>query len=157
MNLSFSVGDIWGGLALIVSMYAAHKTIKFNERQKSLIESQERLNALLLKKEENESLSSQKADLGVSFLKLGNNRYRLKIWNKGKATARNVTITFPDGNDIVPSSELRDKFPLEFLETYGSVELIASVHMQTKSKHTVCLSWSDSFSEHNDKTFYPMI
>lgn len=157
MNLSFSVGDIWGGLALIVSIYAAHKTIKFNERQKSLIEGQERLNALLLKKEENESLSSQKADLGVSFLRLGNSKYRLKIWNKGKATARNVTISFPEGNEIVPNSELRDKFPLEFLETHGSVELIASVHMQTKSKQVVCLSWSDSFNDQNEKTFYPTI
>ncbi len=108
--MSFS--DLWAGLALVVSIYAAHKTIKFNERQKSLIESQERLNKLLLKKEETESLAGRKADLGVNFIKLGGDHYRLKVWNKGKAPARNVKIAFPEGNDLIPDWELTSKFPL---------------------------------------------
>jgi hypothetical protein len=50
MSLPFSISDLWAGIALLVSIYAAYTTKKFNERQKSLIESQERLNRLLLKK-----------------------------------------------------------------------------------------------------------
>jgi hypothetical protein len=157
MNLSISFSDISAGLALLVSIYAAYKTIKFNERQKSLIESQERLNALLLKKEETESLSSQKADLGVSFIRLGNSNYRLKVWNKGKVPAKNVKIAFPGGNEIIPDSELMNKFPLESLEGYQSVELIAYVHMGTKGKQVVSLVWSDDFQNNNEKTFFPTI
>jgi hypothetical protein len=157
MSLSFSLSDISSGVALMVSIYAAYKTIRFNERQKSLIESQERLNALLLKKEETESVVARRADLGVSFLKLGNSNFRLKIWNKGKAPARGVAISFPEGNDIVSDLELASKFPLESLETFQSVELIAFVGMDTKSKHAVTLIWSDDFQGQNEKTFYPTI
>lgn len=157
MTLPFTISDLWAGAALLVSIYAAHKTIKFNERQKSLIESQERLNQLLLKKEENESLTNARADLGASFVKIGNGNYRLKIWNKGKAAARNVEISFPGGNEIIPESELRTKFPLELLDTYQSVELLASVHMQTKNKHTVRLSWSDDINDQNEKTLFPTL
>lgn len=154
MSLSFSISDLWAGIALLVSIYAAQTTKKFNERQKSLIESQERLNKLLLKREEDESLTTRRADLSASFIKLGSSKYRLKIWNKGKAPARNVRIAFPEGNEIIPDSELRDKFPLELLETHQSVELIASVHMQTKSKQVVSLTWSDAFQEDNEKTVF---
>jgi hypothetical protein len=140
MSFSFSLSDLWAGIALVVSMYAAQKTIKFNERQKSLIESQERLNELLLTKEKTDSLTAKKADLGVGFIKLGSSNYRLKIWNKGKAPAKDVRVSFPEGNEIISKSELANKFPLESLETHQSVELIAFVHMQTKSKHTVSLT-----------------
>jgi hypothetical protein len=154
VSLSFSISDLWAGIALLVSIYAVQTTKKFNERQKSLIESQERLNNLLLKKEEDESLTTKRADLGASFIKLGSSKYRLKIWNKGKAPARNVRIAFPEGNEIILDSELRDKFPLELLETHQSVELIAAVHMQTKSKQVVDLTWSDAFQEDNEKTVF---
>lgn len=155
--MSFSLSDIWAGLALLVSIYAAHKTARFNERQKSLIESQERLNNLLVNKEEIESRLVKKADLGVNFIKLGNNNYRLKVWNKGKAPARSVQISFPEGNEIIPDREIEGKFPLESLDTFQSVELIASVHMRTKSKHIVNLTWSDDFQESNEKTFFPTL
>lgn len=154
MPFSISASDIVASLALIISAYAAWKTVQFNEKQKSLIESQEKLNQRLLEKEEAESISDKKADLGASFIKLGSNAHRLKIWNKGKSTARNVSIEFPGGSDCIVESELAEKFPLEALDTHQSVELIAAVHMGTRSKHTIKLIWSDGLSQHNEKTVY---
>jgi hypothetical protein len=104
-----------------------------------------------------ESLEDKKADLGATIIKLGSNNYKLKIWNKGKAPARNVTVSFPEGNDLVGQSELTEKFPLEVLDTYQSVDLIAFVHLQTKPKHVVCLTWSDDSKNHNEKTVYPTL
>nr|VFK49672.1 MAG: hypothetical protein BECKTC1821D_GA0114238_10825 [Candidatus Kentron sp. TC] len=112
MPLTIDLGDIIAGCALLFSICATWRTASFNERQKSLIESQEKLNNLLLKKEEGEALSDKKADLGASFVKLGSSNYRLKIWNKGNATARNVRLEFPEGNDVVIESEVDKKFPL---------------------------------------------
>lgn len=149
-----SAGDVIAVLALVVSGYAAWTTSKFNQRQKSLIESQERLNALLLVKEESEAAEEKKADLGATVIKLGSSNYRVKIWNKGKAPARNIAIDFPDGNDLIISSEVERKFPIEVLDRLQAVELIAAVHMGTKSKHTVRLTWSDDSSETNEKTVY---
>jgi hypothetical protein len=157
MGITINSADVIAGLALLVAAYAALTTSKFNTRQKSLIESQEKLNALLLEKEKNEAVDDKKADLGASFIKLGSSNYRLKIWNKGKAPARNVLVDFPDGNEVVIQSEVDDKFPLEFLDKLQSVELIAAVAMNTKRKHTVRLIWSDDFKAKNEKIVYPTI
>ncbi|WP_447336473.1 hypothetical protein [Klebsiella variicola] len=35
--MTVSLGDVFGGLAFLLSIYATIKTIKFNERQKALI------------------------------------------------------------------------------------------------------------------------
>lgn len=157
MPISISVGDAIATGALVLSAYATWKTFKFNERQNTLIESQERLNKLLLEKEAGEVLNVKKADLGATFIKLGSNKYRLKIWNKGKSAARNVSLDFPEGNDGLIQSDIDAKFPLEMLETHQSVELIAAVSMDSKSKHPIKLTWSDEFSEHNEKMVYPTI
>lgn len=154
MAISFTVSDIAAGLAFMLSAYATWKTVQFNDRQKFLIESQQKLNQRLLEKEDAESISDKKADLGAAFVKLGSSKYRLKIWNKGKTAARNVSIEFPEGNDCIIESEIDAKFPLEVLETHQSVELIAAVHMGTKRKHAIKLLWVDDFSQSNEKVVY---
>jgi len=157
MPVTVNTGDIIAGLALLLSCYAIFKTSKFNERQKSLIESQEKLNNLLLEKEQSEAANDKKADIGATFIKLGSSKYRLKIWNKGKATARNIRIDFPNGNDVLFQSEIDEKFPLESLEQYQAVELISAVTTETKRKHTICLIWSDDSGEDIEKIVYPTI
>jgi hypothetical protein len=155
--MTLELRDLVALVALILSGYATWRTIKFNERQKSLIEVQERLNTLLLAKQQNEVTSDRKADLGASFIKLGTSKYRLKIWNKGKAAARNIQIDFPEGNDVVDQSDIDAKFPLEILETYQAVELVAAVSFGTKPKQAIRLRWEDDFQAQNEKIAYPTI
>lgn len=157
MPITIDAGDVIAGLAFLLSGYATWQTISFNKRQKSLVESQEKLNNLLLEKGSEDSLKEKRADLGASFIKLGSSKYRLKIWNKGASTARNVRVEFPEGNDVVIDSEVTDKFPMESLERHQSVELIAAVHMQTKRKHVVQLIWEDDAQSHNEKLSYPTL
>lgn len=157
MTSSFTLSDVLAGLAFLLSVFATWKTVRFNDRQKSLIESQERLNKRLLAKEDEKFTEDKKAELGASFIKIGSSEYRLKIWNKGKAAARNVYLEFPSENDCFDQSEIDRKFPLEILETYQSVELIAYVSYETKSKHVIKLRWADEFSADNMKVVYPTI
>lgn len=157
MPVSIDAGDVIAGLAFLLSAYATWQTVSFNKKQKSLVESQEKLNNRLLEKEDEDALKGKRADLGASFIKLGNSKYRLKIWNKGAATARNVRLEFPEGNDVVIDSEVTDKFPMESLERHQSVELIAAVHMQTKRKHVVRLIWEDDAEVYNEKLSYPTL
>jgi len=157
MPVSIDAGDVIAGLAFLLSAYATWQTVSFNKKQKSLVESQERLNNRLLEKENEDALKERRADLGASFVKLGSNKYRLKIWNKGVATARNVRLEFPEGNGVVIDSDVMDKFPLESLERHQSVELIAVVHMQTKRKHVVQLIWEDDAQSYNEKLSYPTL
>jgi hypothetical protein len=151
MDITIDSGDIIAGFALFFSVYATIKTIQFNNRQQAFIESQEKLNKLLLEKEVSEATSEKKANLSASFLKLGSSKYRLKIWNKGKSTARDIMIEFPEGNDVVMEDEIKEKFPLESLDTHQSVELIASIYMGTRSKHLIRLTWADDHNDRNEK------
>lgn len=157
MPLSIDIGDVIAGLAFLLSSYATWQTVSFNKKQKSLIESQKKLNNLLLEKENQAALNDKSANLGASFIKLGSSKYRLKIWNKGPSTARNVRIEFPEGNDIIANFEVIEKFPMESLEKYQSVELIASVHMQTKRKLVLRLIWEDDAQHYNEKLSYPTL
>ncbi|EGR1894413.1 MULTISPECIES: hypothetical protein [Vibrio] len=152
--------DFGDGIALValgLSGYATWRTIQFNKRQDSLVETQNKLNKLLLAKETEEVIDDRKADLGASIIKLGNHKYRLKIWNKGNAEAKNVTVEFPDGNELVPESELQSKLPYESLEKHASIELLAAVHMQTPRKHKLKLGWSDEHRNKNEKIVYPTL
>ena len=101
--------------------------------------------------------AEKKADLGAAIIKLGSGNYRLKIWNKGKAAARQVRIEVPEENRLIIPGEVAEKFPLESLEPYQAVELIAAVTMGTKRKHSVRLFWSDDFQAKNEKTVYPTL
>ncbi|EBH9152673.1 hypothetical protein EJV21_23585, partial [Salmonella enterica subsp. enterica serovar Cerro] len=113
--MTVSLGDVFGGLAFFLSIYATIKTVKFNERQKALIEAQERLTNLQLTKEKNELESSKKADISASMVSVGNREYKLRVINKGKVSAKNVRIEFPDNNSPVSMSDVKSKFPLEYL------------------------------------------
>jgi len=141
--MEVNAGNVIAGIALLLSGYATWKTSK--------------LNSLLLEKEANEALKNKKADLGANFIKLGSSNYRLKIFNKGKAIARDIRIEFPEGNDVLIQSDIDEKFPLESLDIFQPVELVASVHLGTKRKHPIRLIWSDDFSERNEKILYPTI
>ncbi|WP_017166391.1 hypothetical protein [Xanthomonas phaseoli] len=100
MPISFDTGDAIAAAALALSAFATVMTLLFNRRQKKLNETQEELNRLLMAKESGEATNAKKADLGASFNKLGSNKYRLKVFNKGKAVARNVRLGFyPDITD----------------------------------------------------------
>lgn len=144
-------------IALVLSAYATWQSVRFNERQKSLIESQERLNKRLLEKEDAEAENDRMANLGATFVKIGSNNHRLRIWNKGKAPARNVTIEPLEGCDCLMLGDINRKFPLEILEPHQSVELIAAVHMGTKSKQPICLRWSDDSADAREKVLYPTL
>lgn len=155
MPFSISVGDAIATGALLLSGYSTWMTFRFNQKQKQVIESQERLNRLLLEKETSDAISFRKADLGATFIKIGSSDRRLKIWNKGKSAARNVTMEFPEGNGCLIKSDIDSKFPLEILDPHQSVEFIASLSLNSKSKHPIKLIWSDDFSERNEKVVYP--
>ncbi len=86
--MTASLGDVFGGLAFFSLNICNNKTIKFNERQKALIEAQEKLTNLQLTKEANELESSKRADVSANIVNIGNNKYKLKVFNKGKSPAK---------------------------------------------------------------------
>ena len=61
MSLTIDAGDIIAGLAFLLSSYATWQTVSFNKKQKTLVESQEKLNNLLLEKENEDAVREKKS------------------------------------------------------------------------------------------------
>lgn len=154
MNIPVSFSDILAILALLLSLIATITTIRFNGRQQSLLASQEMLNQRLLAREENEARASTQADLSANLVKVGKHGWRLKIYNRGRAAARNVTVESTKENGLLIQSDVDSKFPLASLEPAHGVELMALVHMGSPSKHEVTLRWTDDLNDSNEKTIY---
>lgn len=152
-----TVGDCIAALALLLSLYAAIATARFNKRQRQLIEGQDKLNAVVFARETAEAVEAKRAELGATFSATGSSNHRLKVWNRGKAPARNVRIEFPEGNECLIESDVDSKFPMELLEPHHSVELIAVVGLNTKRKHPMRLRWDDDSGDDHQKMVYPTL
>lgn len=149
-----TISNIIAGLALFLSGYATWRSHKFNKKEEDLLDLQRLVNALVLDKEQREAAQANRAELSANFVTLGGNKHRLKIFNKGKAVAHRVQIDFPDGNDLVMESDIREKFPMESMEPGQTVELIAAVMLGSKRKLTVHLSWQDVGGEEREKMIH---
>lgn len=152
--MDFGYSEVVATIALGLSFYSMRKSSRFNEHQKIVNNNQDALNKRLLAKEESEVLESKKADLGARIIKLGQGKYRLKVFNSGACAARNVRLEFPDGDELGVSSSMADKFPYEILEPRDGTELWVAAHLGTSPKHKVIVKWEDDFSKNNSKTVY---
>lgn len=101
MALHVGASEIISTAALLLAIYSAKNTVDFNKRQKEFIETNDKLNQLLLEKEKQESLVQKQADISANFVNVGKSSYRLKVFNRGKTAAQNVRMEFPSGNEIL--------------------------------------------------------
>jgi Tfp pilus assembly pilus retraction ATPase PilT len=143
--------DIISSLALLLSIYSAKKTLDFNKRQSKFIETNDKLNELLLEKEQQQNAAQMQADVSANFVKIGRNHHRLKVFNKGKAIATNVRVEFPNGNNTVYEDDLNEKFPMPTLEPFQGVEVLAMLCNESPSRMDVKLIWDDAFAKNREK------
>lgn len=135
--------------ALLLSAFAIWKTTQFNKRQLALIDSQEKLNRLLVEQRDSEQLDARRADLCAEVIRLDARSYRLKIFNKGKAIATNITLETQ--SDFIATNEVNQLFPLERLEPQGQVLLAVFYGNSTPSKNEILLRWSDREAANKEK------
>lgn len=152
MNVSLT--DFISAGALLLSIYATLRAHSWKKEESAFLDLQSKVNALILEKEQREAAQIKLADLGANFIRLGNEKYRLKIFNKGKSAASDVDLSFPDGNDVIPEKIIRDKFPMELMEPGQSVELIAAPSFGSRQKFALLIRWNDSDGEMKEKTLY---
>lgn len=141
MQISFS--DIISIIALVISSIASFMTYRLGRRQTSLIDDQKNLNSLLLEKEKSIATKQHQAELGASLTNRGSGKYKVLIWNRGPNVAKDISIEFPEGNQLCMDNEIAEKFPLASLEVHQNVELFAIIHNQTPTKHLLRIHWTD--------------
>jgi hypothetical protein len=132
-------------VALIISIVSMHKANKFGATA-------DRLNRLLIEREQADGVASKKADLSANIIKTGKSDYRLKIFNRGKGTARNVRLIDLAGDcSMIMADEFQRKFPLTLLEQHQSVELIVVVTLGGSRSSHIKLQWDDETGVNHEK------
>jgi len=163
MTIAESIPDIanaiMAGAALIVAILSLRKTTKFNTRQNEFAETAERLNKMLIERETSENLAAKRADLSANLYESGRHNYRLKVFNRGKGTARNVRLIYMNaaGETILIHGDITHKFPVPILDQHQSVELIAAIHMGSPLRAHIKLLWDDDGGEGHEKELTPSL
>lgn len=155
MSVQIDSGDVIAGIALVIAVYSAWITARFNKRQAAFEETNERLNLMLIEKEAAESKAQTAADVSANFYKVGKHDYRLKVFNRGKGVARNVRFEALDAGDLFMEDEIARKFPAPVMEQHSSVELIGCVVSGSPSRAHIRITWDDDTGEGHQKELHP--
>jgi len=149
-----SAGAAW--LALILAGISLYKNHRSDKRQDELAATTEQLNRLLIERETQAGQDSKRADLSANLITVGKNNRRLKVFNRGKGTARNVRlIDLQEKDSLLSRGDIQRKFPLPILEQHQSVEVAASSHLSGPSRAHVKLVWDDESGENHEKEVTP--
>lgn len=154
-SVEIDAGDVVASLALIIAIYSAWTTARFNKRQTSFQQTADRLNQLLVEKESAATVEQKQADVSANFYKAGKNNYRLKVFNRGKGVASNVRLEVLDDSGLLMANDIARKFPVPVMEQHAMVELIAAVHMGSPSRAHIRLTWDDATGQEHTKELHP--
>jgi hypothetical protein len=153
--VQIATGDVVSACALIIAIYSAWTTSRFNKRQTEFQDTADRLNQMLMEKEAAESMAQKQADLSANFYKVTTNRYRLKVFNRGRGIASNVRLEVLDDSELLLEHDIKRKFPMPLMEPQSSVELIAAVFHGSPSRAHIRLTWNDATGEERSKELFP--
>ena len=129
-------------LALIASVFT------YLRHDKKLKEQERKINEYQLKQIEKENLENKKAAIRGNIVKGLKGGRTLKIFNSGRATARNIRI---DGLDVDGVFYMpQDLFPYELMNPQDYAEL--TLHLTYGCPSTIKLKyiWDDEFSDNNE-------
>ena len=135
--MEVTASDLIAGCALLISGWTVWRQSRYDKQAV-------RLNALLIDREEQETLAANRADVSGGFVKTARSSYKLRIFNRGKAAAKNVRLEIGEGAELFSVHELREKFPFPTLDTHQSVNINANVYMGSARRASFVIEWDDA-------------
>jgi hypothetical protein len=139
-------------LSLIVSVIAILCSIfTYFIHDRKLKKQETQINEYQLKKNKDEQLEQKKASVKANLIKEDKGQMIIKVFNAGKAIARNISLNMNDENIIV----LMNPFPYEFLNPQESTEIIFSTHEGSPDKLLIDIMWDDD--SHSQNTHKQML
>lgn len=123
--------------AIVISGLSYRDSKKANKIRGRLNEVEEKLKNFEREEKEREREEATKACVEARVVKISKGKYKMKVWNSGKATAYNVNFqTQPEYENMV--------LPYEFLEPGKSFEEHVLVYMGTPRKFNLTTNWVDN-------------
>lgn len=128
--------------ALMFSAYTYSKHDKKIKAQEQII------NDYQINKIEKENEESKKASIRGNIIKGDRGKRTLKVYNCGRATARNIRV---EGLDIDSLAVMRnDLFPYELMNPQDYTELIIYIVKGSPSTIKLKYIWDDDFGQNNE-------
>lgn len=145
----------WGALILsfasmVLALVSLAKSSKAQKLQNRVNELELKIKQNEVEKLEKEKEEAKNACVEARIIKIGNDRYRLKVWNSGGNTAYNVTAKFEDNSEIIIMDQ--GKMPYEELEPNKSFELTLVLYFSSHLKARAITQWTDMNGETKSKS-----
>ena len=125
-------------VSIIIAIISLSQSIKSQRLQDKVNQINYKLKAIELS--EIEKSQNKKPFIEARIIHIGDNKYKIKIWNSGKAIAKNISVEW-DSSEIVFWD--KDKLPYEFLPPQKSFDLVISIYFGSPKKMNVTASWED--------------
>lgn len=135
-------------IGIALSAFAIVLTIvMYFKHDKRLKKQEEKLNAYQLKKIDEEESENKKALIRGNIVKGNKGSRVLKIFNSGKAVARNIRVEYlGDMEHIFPRD---DHFPYELLNPQDNSEIFLLLASGASTLH-IKFIWDDDFKKDNE-------
>ena len=127
-------------IALVISILSFIDSRKSKKVQDRLNDVEEKLKKYELEEKKREREEATKACVEACVYSISKGKYKLKIWNSGKATAYNVDF---DVSEECKSMVFKEHVPFEFIEPNKNFEEHVIVHMRAPQKFKVTTKWQD--------------
>ena len=139
------ITTVLSAAAVGISIWAILKSCSVDRRQKKYLDIQ--ISEHVRKEEDR-----KKADLYGEVRKTEPSTYKLIIKNKGRASATNVSIIFPEDLDKNGNSILTDKpIQISSLEPGKSLSYLVALDKNSLQEFRAVFSWDDDFKKGQEK------
>lgn len=144
------ITDYFTGISVLIASAALFFTLKNNRSQSRLTDREVELVRIQIDQAKQLNNKEKTASVSARLYKTDKTNWKLRVYNQGPSTAKNVRIILDEQNQIVEESTVRSKFPMSKMENSQSVDLVAFVHMQTNPKEWLRIQWDDAAQMDNE-------
>lgn len=138
-------------LSLIISIAAIlWSLITYFVHDRKIKQQEARINEYQLEKIKNEEEENKKALICGNIVKGSDELRILKIYNKGKATARNVDIQSLE--PAIIRREYNNDLPCELIQPQDYIEFRFYAGHIPETKVKITFTWDDDFKSENERT-----
>lgn len=132
------------GISLIVAALSFIFSVKSQKLQNKVNEFELKLKQYELNDRE------QQACIEARIIHVHKNKYKMKIWNSGNSSAKNVTASWDTPECVLIFD--KEKMPFEVLEPQKSFELSISTYDASPSKLEIKTEWDDEDGIKKERT-----
>lgn len=130
--------------ALVLSIIAIWQTRSAQKSQEGLTTREIQLVRHQLADYEKAERAEKEANVSARLYKVGKSDWKLRVFNKGPAEARNVDVEVcvPEGS-MFSQEWIAQKLPIKVMEKGENVDITAFVHLGSAYKEEIILKWDD--------------